>query len=270
MISPHEGHIGQLVFQPAGHQLLASTTKTIYSVDLKSHGLVTAKIPPGLSKVKWTPHPTLPDYLVGFGTTKAHVLAWADLREVRNLTYSLFQIKHPAISSISQTLQSHIALKKDRETLGRLVANANSPHVLLQISYSATSSQLHTQYLVFKVADILPDPDGDDTNTTGNELPYTLLPAHIATRIREPFAFLSHKGLVFLDVDRWICTWRLPLSAPGRRSEVDGGEIKEYYFLPGDWVTANEGQLSAVMPDGTLLCPQNGEVAAVQCVRLRK
>lgn len=270
VISPHEGHIGQLVFQPAGHQLLASTTKTIYSVDLKSHGLVTAKIPPGLSKVKWTPHPTLPDYLVGFGTTKAHVLAWADLREVRNLTYSPFQIKHPAISSISQTLQSHIALKKDRETLGRLVANANSPHVLLQISYSATSSQLHTQYLVFKVADILPDPDGDDTNTTGNELPYTLLPAHIATRIREPFAFLSHKGLVFLDVDRWICTWRLPLSAPGRRSEVDGGEIKEYYFLPGDWVTANEGQLSAVMPDGTLLCPQNGEVAAVQCVRLRK
>ncbi|KAL9597352.1 MAG: hypothetical protein Q9179_004290, partial [Wetmoreana sp. 5 TL-2023] len=73
-ISPHEGHIGQLVFQPAGHQLLASMTKTLYSVDLKSHDLVTAKVPPGLSKVKWTSHPTLPNYLVGFGTTKAHVL----------------------------------------------------------------------------------------------------------------------------------------------------------------------------------------------------
>ncbi|KAL8704322.1 MAG: hypothetical protein Q9201_002508 [Fulgogasparrea decipioides] len=143
-ISPHEGHIGQLVFQPAGHQLLASMTKTLYSVDLKSHDLVTAKVPPGLSK--------------------------------------------------------------------------------------------HISHLVYES--------------------------------RSPF--LSHKGLVFLDVDRWICTWRLPSSAPRRRSEVDGREIGEYYFLPGDWVTANEGQLSTVMPNGTFLCPQNGEVAAVQCVKLRK
>lgn len=270
VISPHEGHIGQLVFQPAGHQLLASTTKTLYSIDLKSHDLVTAKVPPGLSKVKWTSHPTLPDYLVGFGTTKAHIFTWADLREGRNFTYFPFQIEHRATSSLSQTLQSQIALKGESETLGRLVANANSPHVLLQISYSATSSQLDTQYLVFKVADILLEPDGDDTITTGNELPYTLLPARIASRIREPLTFLSHKGLVFLDVDRWICTWRLPSSAPRRRSEMNGGEIEECYFLPGDWVTANEGQLSTVMSDGTLLCPQNGEVAAVQCVKLRK
>lgn len=270
IIPPHEGHISQLVFRPAGHQLFAFMTKTIYSVDLISHDLVKAEVRPGLSKVKWIPHPILPDYLVGFGTTTARVLTWADLREVRNFTYSPFDVKLPSTGPLPQTHQSDHTTRKDNETLGRLVASAESPHILLQISYFANPSHLNTKYLVFEVAYILPGADGDeDSNALADDLPYTLLPAHISSRIREPLAFLPYKGLVFLDVNRWICTWRLPSFGARQRSEVEVGAVVECYFLPEDWVTADEAQLSIVMPDGTLLCPQNGEVAAVQCVKLR-
>ncbi|KAL8930490.1 MAG: hypothetical protein Q9208_000674 [Pyrenodesmia sp. 3 TL-2023] len=275
VIPPHQGHISQLVFQPTGHKLFASTTTMLYSVDLKSHALATAKVPIGVSKVKWISHPTLPDYLLGFGNTKAHVFTWADLREVKTHTYWPTRLENPAATSSTQTLQSHFGLKGDNDTLGRLISDASSPHVLLEISHFGTSSQLESQYLVFKAADIYLDPSSDVMNTSSNELPYTLLPANVACRIREPLAFLSHRGLVFLDVHRWICTWRFPSSVPrgrsaGKGSEAGGGEIEKYYFLPGDWVTANEGHLSVIMPDGTLLCPQNGEVATVQCAKLRK
>ncbi|CAO1596345.1 hypothetical protein XANCAGTX0491_000196 [Xanthoria calcicola] len=277
VIPPHQGHISQLVFRPTGHQLFASTTTMLYSVDLQSHRLVTATLPVGLSQVKWLSHPTLPDHLLGFGTTKAHVFTSADLREIQTHIYWPSRLESPGTIPSTQALQSHSGLKGPDETLGRLVSNADSPHVLLEISHFGTSSQFESRYLVFKLTDIRVDPDRGttDASSASNELPYALLPAHVASRVREPLAFLSHRGLVFLDVDRWICTWRLPSLAPrgrtgGKGAEVVGGEMEKYYFLPGDWVTANEGHLSAIMPDGTLLCPQNGEVASVQCAKLRK
>lgn len=275
MISPHQGHISQLLFHPAGHQLFASTPTMLFSIDLNSHDLVKSAVPPGMSKVKWICHPTLPDYLLGFGNTKVHVLTWADLREVEANTYFPPRLENPATISSTQTLHGRISLRGDNETLGRLISNVDSPHVLLEISHFSSSGQLESQYLVFTVADIHLDSGSDDTNTSSKELPYTLLPVDIASRIREPLAFLSHRRLVFLDVDRWICTWRLPSSVPrrpqgGTGSESGSGGIEQYYFLPGDWVTANEAHLCTIMPDGTLLCPQNGEVATVQCAKLRK
>src|SRR5690606_32196276 len=98
------------------------------------------------------------------------------------------------------------------------------------------------------------------------------------------------RRLLFLDVSRWICTWRLPFEAVqaqttaimerraqgsgsadkgGNRDGTTSAEIEEHYFLPGDWATADEAKLCTVMSDGTLLCPRNGDVVAVQCARLR-
>lgn len=106
--------------------------------------------------------------------------------------------------------------------------------------------------------------------------------------MREPLAFLSRNRLMFLDRDRWICTWKLPSaaaragSAPRRggfkrpdgdltkSSTVGANGVETHYFLPGDWVTADEAHLSAVMTNGTLLCPRNGDVATVQCAKLRR
>lgn len=42
------------------------------------------------------------------------------------------------------------------------------------------------------------------------------------------------------------------------------------YFLPGDWASTDEGELCAMISDGTLLCLRNGEVAAVCSATLRK
>jgi hypothetical protein len=226
--------------------------------------------------VKWLCHPTTVEYLLGFGTNSVRVFDWATLHQLECHKY--FPPRTLSRSTLSATSSLHTnqrSFHKDSEKLGRLFSNVDSPHVLLEISHSATSDQVETQYLVFDVAELQLGSTAGQTKAGEGDLPYTLVPLDIASRIREPLGFLSHRRLVFLDVDRWICTWRLPTSLPARPQRVRGSEagptdIEQYYFLPGDWVTANEAHLCTIMPDGTLLCPRNGDVATVQSARLRK
>ena len=275
VVPTNQGHVDQLLFRPAGHLLFASTATMLCSVDLDSHKLNSSRVIAEGGKVKWINHPILSDYLLGFGNTKVHVLTWADLQEVGVYTYIPFRAEHPATTSSPQSLRRRVSSKGGSESLGRLVSHIDSPHVLLEISSFTLSGPVESQYLVFNTADIDLSLGNGDTKPRGKKLSYTLLPTDIASRIREPLAFISQKGLVFLDVDRWVCTWRLASSAPERREvgrdlESGIGGIDQYYSLPGDWVTADEVHLCVIMADGTLLCPRNGEVAAVQCAKLRK
>ena len=109
-----------------------------------------------------------------------------------------------------------------------------------------------------------------------NTVPYTALEEDLASRIRQPLAFLSRRRLAFLDVDRWVCTWRLPsihssLPAVGIGYSGRGrNSIERHYFLPGDWAVGNDPRLCTISPDGTFFCPRNDEVATVQSLKLKK
>ncbi|KAI0118716.1 hypothetical protein GGR51DRAFT_554406 [Nemania sp. FL0031] len=198
-----------------------------------------------IGMIKWICYPTAAEYLLGFGNT-------------------------PSPSSLYKNQHN---LYTDAEKRGRLFSNVDSPHVFLEISHS---TKVETQYLVFDVTGLRLGSTEGKTKPSDGDISYTLVPPDISSRIREPLAFLSHQRLVFFDIDRLICTWRLPLLHPTRpQRRIRGSDagpmgIEQYYFLPGDWLTANETHLCNIMPDGTLLCPWNGDVATVQCSRLRK
>lgn len=274
VIDPDKGYVTQLIFHPTGHGLFAATSTTIFSIDLDSRAVTESNLPAAMSKVKWAFHPTLADYLLAFGNTAVRIFNWTSLHEIEVHPY--FPPRLPRSVTVSRDGRTGSFQGKDSEVLGRLICDADSAHVLLEISQPAISGQVESQYLLFDIGDI--DPDTEDKECGKTDLPYTLLPREIASRIREPLAFLSRRRLVFLDIERWVCTWRLPTSsaaAPRSQSAWVSGRagtpgIEQYYFLPGDWVAANEAHLCAVMPDGTLLCPRNGDVVTVQCARLRK
>lgn len=235
VLPPQQGHISQLIFHPSGSHLFASTSTTLYSVNLDTHNLVESSLSSRISKVKWICHPTLPDYLLGFGCSKVYVFQWADLQESQGYTYFPPRLKRKVTFSSAHALHRH---GNFGEILGRLISNVDSPNILLEISSLNSSGRSETQYLVFTVADIQLN-SGDDSN----DLPYTLLPPELTSRIREPLAFLSRRRLVFLDIDRWICTWRFPSSSvstrpqggrnPGRSSEVGNSGIEQFIFCPG-------------------------------------
>ncbi|XDG07500.1 hypothetical protein ABKA04_007115 [Annulohypoxylon sp. FPYF3050] len=273
VIPQEQGHVNQIMFQATGKKLLLCSPTILFSVDMESRSLRESKLGSSMSRVKWVSHPTVPDTLLGFGNTKVYVFNWPDLSERE--VYSYFPPRVGRSSTVTAPSFAHGNFQKDTETLGRLISCTDSPYILLEISSSTASGHLESQYLLIDVDNMQRDPSETDSSEDPLFLTYMPLPQEVACRIREPLAFLSRRRLAFLDVDRWVCTWRLPVSAPsrfqGRKASESGmTAIEQYYFLPGDWVTSNETRLCTITPDGTLLCPKNGDVATVQAAKLRK
>ena len=160
--------------------------------------------------------------------------------------------------------------RQNHETLGRLImSNAGSAHILLQIWTTNGSGQPKAEYLLFNINDFRKEETAGSVEA--KTLDCITLPPEVAVCIREPLAFLSRSRLMFLNNDRWVCTWRLPFDVPrehalethvGKNSDKD---IERYYFLPRDWLKGDEIHLFCVMADGTSLCPRNGDVTSVQC-----
>ena len=67
--------------------------------------------------------------------------------------------------------------------------------------------------------------------------------------------------LAFLDRDYWVCTYALGDGGVDGRGRAD--KIRRHHFLPRDWINMEWLELAVMRPDGTLLCPRNGEVAII-------
>lgn len=275
IIPSHLGHIKNLLFHPSGRMILAATSFSLNTVDISGRQLELSVPFEPISAVEWICHPASPAHLLGLGDTNIQVFAWGSLRHVATYAYILPPPTH---------VPADYALDAEQHVVGKVISHTDSPYIILRVSSPATSEQVESRYVLFQAADIQPDPDMDHSaQLPEKEVPCSTLPYEIASRIHEPLALMSRRRLVFLDVDRWLCTWALPLRqqtnpssvylAAGVGGGVSGqinGAIERYYFLPGDWVAAHESQLCRVTPDGTFLCPRNRDVVAVQCSRLKK
>jgi hypothetical protein len=230
-------------------------------------------------ELRWACHQTRPDTLLGFGSTKVHVVSWKDLRQTKVYDYLSPRVERPsAITVPSLTKFGHPGnVSGDWKMLGRLVTGIDASQILLEIfSKTGPSGQLEMEYWLFDIRSL---HMGEVDDGAPEMLPYTTLPPEISSRIREPLAILHRRRLVFLDVDRWVCTWRLPPPTDGEAAVAQGRSaaepsgasgVERHYFLPGDWETADNIDLCIVTPQGTLLCPRNGDVVAVQAARLQK
>ena len=296
-IPTHREHVNQLIFQSAGNKLLMSTSTALLFVDVSSHSLSEVELKGPTSALKWACHPLLPDTLLGFGVSSVHVLSWTNPENHASYDYTPPRIDSPSSHFF------HVSYAEGRTgrvpalvpTLERLISGVGSPYILLEICRLDPSVPVKREYLLFDVSDqqLAPQtsaPNPHETNNSASSLCFRYLPSNVASRVRVPLTFLSRRRFVFLDVDRWICTWRVPVLAsptapfpsfvtptsttPQARNKKDSPStaagIEQLYFLPGDWVTGNDVHFLSVTPDGTLLCPRNGDVVAVQAANLRK
>lgn len=291
VIPPTQGHITQLVFHPSGDRLLITTATKLHCVSLGTWLMSEKARPMGHdSEVRWACHPTMSNYILGFTNTQLHIVDWTSLDEVGMQTYTPPRISQP--STPSATMLPHpprkINSRAGRNRLGRLISALESPQILLETWDTASASgNPKRELLVFEVADIYLSQNSSNAQGSIAEMRYTKVPADVSSRIREPLAFLSRRRLAYLDVDRWVCTWRVPTTSASRSGTVEGGKrpagdqvsealgakasgIERYYFLPGDWVMVNEAALCTMTPDGTFVCPQNGDITTIQSAKLRR
>ncbi|KAH7312661.1 hypothetical protein B0I35DRAFT_60212 [Stachybotrys elegans] len=284
----HHGYITQLMFHCSHNQLLVSTPSHLFLVDVDSAELTQASLPENM-QVRWVSHPALPDYLLGFGSKQMHAFRWGTLKSLESQTRTYFP---PLTNRSGRVLETG----EDKEQICNVESSViGSSNVLLRLFPASPAGFAGSIYLIIDVDDLAESWDAVELSTLSSEAPattqlsYTLIPDEVAASIQEPFAFISRWRLMFLDRDRWICTWRLAFAtthidkgpihergvargsgvgtASSSKSGVDG--VERHYFLPGDWVTAAEAPLCTVMADGTLVCPRNGATATVQCSNLR-
>ncbi|KAK1527060.1 NACHT and WD domain-containing protein [Colletotrichum costaricense] len=272
ILAPQKGRATGLLFQTAGQKLCARTPSMLLSVDLETQHWTEAELPKNMEQCKWINHPTKPEYLLAFGPSKVRVFQWSTMRQVGEQRYSQPHLVGPCISPVSPTEGQ--GDEDEHYTVGRLLAQAGSSRILLQLLSTTVSNRLRHRYFLFDVNE-LRIKSRDENGNSGEELVFcdsssfacVALPTRIASRIREPLSLMPRQKLIFLDVERWVCTWRLPHFSP-TSTPLEAADIQRYYFLPGDWATADEAHRCVVMADGTLLCPRNGGVAAVQCADL--
>ncbi|KAI3541456.1 NACHT and WD domain-containing protein [Colletotrichum filicis] len=272
ILAPQKGRATGLLFQTTGQKLCARTPSMLLSVDLETQHWTEAELPKNMEQCKWINHPTKPEYLLAFGPSKVQVFQWSTMRQVGEQRYSQPHLVGPCISPVSPTEGQ--GDEDGHYTVGRLLAQSGSSRILLQLLSTTVSNRLRHRYFLFDVNE-LRIKSRDENGNSGEELVFcdsssfacVALPTRIASRIREPLSLMPRQKLIFLDVERWVCTWRLPHFSP-TSTPLEAADIQRYYFLPGDWATADEAHRCVVMADGTLLCPRNGGVAAVQCADL--
>ncbi|KAK0671872.1 YVTN repeat-like/Quino protein amine dehydrogenase [Cercophora samala] len=251
IIPTHEGHVRQLLFHPDSQRLITALSTVLISLDLETQESEKAELHDG-SDVKWLCHPTSPEYLLAFKAGSVRIFEWKTLQPIQAYGFS---------TSPRDDQPPATGLSRPAEMLRKLISSPGSPYVLLELTPPPPSKR-DSRYLLLDVSVLQPDSD-----LATQQISAVVLPREVASRIREPLALLSRRRFVFLDVNRWICTWRLP--RPGVISSRSSADIERFYFLPGDWAMEDELHLLRVMPDGTLLCPRNGGVVTVQCAKLR-
>jgi WD40 repeat protein len=282
-ISPENDNIiSQLMFHPTDNKLLVATPVKVISIDVECQAMAESVLDLRSTdelELKWTWHPTSPDTVIGFGSTQVHVIRWTDLRQTKVYDYSSPLVERPSAITVPSVTKFEFtgSFQGHKTRLRRLVTNADASEVLLGIwSNTGPSGQFQSEYLLFDVGTMHMGEAGDGAPKM---LPCTVVAPEISSRIRKPLTILPRRRLVFLDVDRWVCTWRLPPStggeayvAQGRSAAEPSGAtgIEQHYFLPADWVTPSNTELCTVTAHGTLLCPRDGDVVAVQAARLRK
>lgn len=306
-INVTEGAICQVLFHPDSTVLLVYTSSTVNTISIASRSILySRKMPEATVIYKWINHPTDPGSLLALGPGKALIWAWSDLMQTNHLTFSSAITTH--MGSISHSrISSSINLWDSRESIDKVLVTHDKLFILVQSSCPAGQGQKQKETLVFDVSNIPPATDSrplsagseepeskvrpsprplhSSTNSTSSlpeedrtqELRPISLAPELTSQIEIPLAFLSRDRLVFLDQNFWLCSWRLPLPSntstrrPSASGTLDGSttEIKRHYFFPSDWISPDSVALCTVMADGTVLCPRNGDVAAVKCSTLR-
>jgi WD40 repeat protein len=283
----NHSHIRQILFQPNSHRLLVVSLTGLYRIDVTSHSMVESVLPSDMPGVRWISHPTQSEYLLAFSNTRVYIFSWEGLQQVTTQSYLPRRISKHAIVLADHPMSGRGSFRADDEVLGRVISSIGSPEIMLEIFTVAPSQRLEAEYLMFTMGNIdigvtsTPSASVGELEQQADDLFYMPLAAEVASRVREPLSLLSRGRFVFLDVDKWICTWRLPTKVPtratagrgstgGRGSEAGVSGLDQLYFLPGDWITANEVHLSTVLPNGTFLCPRNGDVATVECAKMKR
>lgn len=277
---------GTLLFSTDSQKLLvASETEIkIWSIEQKQR---IASIP-HMEPTIWVCDPLGDEVIFGFGASNAYVASWDHLSEIEHIPLR-DHVQHQSLPETSPTTSSsnaHQTAVKSKNVISKAMLTIDGSEILLQIT-TASSRQRRNQWIMLNIP-----------NLRNHEVSSWPLPSALQERLSIPLGFVASEAtdpgprrpslvsnserrrssaygisaknvrspspqkrptehvLVFLDLDYWVCSCNIS-------SNTGKSRIKRHFFLPRDWLNARALEMAVVTPEGTFLCPKNGEVAAV-------
>ncbi|KAI8958212.1 hypothetical protein F5Y11DRAFT_336860 [Daldinia sp. FL1419] len=270
------GPILQLLFRPDSTGFLVFGSDSAHAISITTLS-VTRSVEFETTESQWIAHPQDPELVIGFGTSRIHVMTW-DLTQIRVYTPNLE-------GYLYHNFVSRVLVTQDKEHLliQTFLANHNSRERGL---YYLKGSDLPTLSQT--------TAKDDQTNNPMVITPITLS-KNVSSEIALPLQFHSEGHLTFLSKDFSVCSWKPP-SGPGYRPMTLVGSMaiqnpanspkdhqlgisilkqsKELILLPGDWINRDrinrDSRALWVLwsAEKAFLCPRNGDVAVVKCREL--
>ena len=260
--SSETGGIRQLIISPDGDLLLVSSINSaqLWSIGTKSVQATFTSTTPGVPH-KWVNHPFKPDQLLSFTPTAIRAYDRNTLHELNSWHLSLpkpvdasdDEAEKPGLPRKNSSGNPLNPSEEDR-CIDKILISPKKELIFLSVSQQTAYSTRHAQLVIIETASL------NHLDPNPQPISPTPLPSEIASAIDRPLAVLTQDRLVFLDHSFWVCTWNLQ-SATGATAATAAKGLVRHFFLPRDWVNAEDLELCRITPDGTFLCHRKGEIA---------
>ncbi|KAL9122773.1 MAG: hypothetical protein Q9187_000671 [Circinaria calcarea] len=252
------GGIQQLLISPDADLFLVSSMNSaqLWSIGTKSIQNIFMSTTPGVPH-QWLNHPLNSGQLLSFTPTEIQAHDWGTLQELnrwhlnlpRTIDINDDEAENPSLPRKNST-GNPLSTSEDDRSIDNILISPTKALIFLSISQRTSFATRPSQLQIIETASFNHlDPDPQPI------LP-TSLPPEIASVIGRPLAVLGRDRLLFLDHSFWVCTWNL--KSAGATSAKG---LVRHFFLPRDWVNAENLELCRIMSDGTFLCHRKGEIA---------
>ncbi|KAK8084697.1 hypothetical protein PG997_005968 [Apiospora hydei] len=252
------GGIKQLLLASNSDYLLISTEHTvqIWSLYPKAEIKFMDTTGVALPSSRWAVHSTSVDHLLSVTARHCRIVNRDNGAIVQQFDVAQTQRMTPYAAetpgSHQQSNRNTLAFGEPDEYLERVQPTHFKGHLLLTISKEGVKRGLRQSRFAILDAGL----DISTPSSTGKVTP-NWIPPEISDQIEVALNVLKNGHIIYLDRSFGICTWSM-------KSARGVADVKRHFFIPRDWIMQDSLHLLAVDVDGTILCPRNGSISAIE------
>lgn len=256
--------IHEIIVDPSSRQILVISNGFAQTWDIIECSLINSVPLDHADQRSWLNHPTDHKLFIGVGPEDIEIRQWSSLRQVylfkfNSQNFSVIRQMSTfseCPTSADQTKSLQISAKfKAQRIVRRVLSTQDGLHILVHLEEILPREKVQKRSMI--ITNEALDVPTEDSDSRSQSVNCQHISDGLARMIEFPLGILPGDQMVFLDRDLWLCSINLT-------QQADLDSIKRHYFIPRDWTT-NEGlRKCCILRDGTLLCPQDGNVVTIK------
>lgn len=257
--------IHQLTLRQSPEELLVLTHGHAQIWDISGHVLrIEMDIKDTVEERQWLTHPYEADLLLAVGPHNIICYLWATLQpvhrfEVSKTTFTLGKqmtfngTGKPTFQGVQPPRLLEAVSEYSTEAVYKCILGQDGRHLISYTKRTSADSRVHKQVLVFDFAELL----SPKIKSFASPISSLDISEDVVGEVELILGVLPGSRIVYLDRDLWVCSTRIGSKSADK-------ELVRHYFIPRDWSSVDSLDKCTLLPDGTILCPRDGDVAIIK------